>query len=688
MPQLTPLELLQLTQGAPAANPELPVEPGLDYAGMLGYGAPTQPMQPQNPIQAPIEHAQAPGSSISAGRSYQAFNPATFEHIQRGPGSRLDKKIATDRAQVEQEFDPTRQAIDEATQLGMQAQDRASAIEGQKLAATAQGKLRLSQANQNFMAQEQAASDNAKAESQANIQQYRAAVMEAAAAKVDPRQLWEHAGTAGQIGMLVTAFAHDFLGAKGIKTSGMDSIKQAIQNNIDSQVENMRHKREVSQGFKSLWDMQRAQSASDSEARARMQGFYLSALSNAIEGELGQYDSQLAQAKGQAAKAELLKEQVKNDLQVQRYIDEAAHQRAQERIDVYRADLSASIQREQIDATLKAAQAKAQADKLLDRQGRLISDPSLSGGNRVVREFLPGTPGEVMAKKREQSANVLHTVGLIERLVELQDQADRTPPTDLSAVKKLQNEKTRVAEMVRNMVKMGIIYDNSGKQINEQEMKLYEEIVGKKDWWLNGDNVRQFGELAGNLRAKNDMVMNAISTEIGPGDPFYGTTFGKTEFDPANKTLTDLQRAPGAGKPTTDEAERYEKWSKAPNASEAFPVDDLPEKGPGAKASVQHNWDKFKKDNPWALTGERQDTDRRARGSKDPIDVVVADNPSNPDRAFVQLERLADLAMQGDAKAKKIISEMANSPATVSTTPDGLLKAYAQWELATKLQGK
>lgn len=648
----------------------------MDYAQLLGFqDSPAPPAPPPEVVQPQAATPEGAG----AGFSYQAFSPEKYEQIQRGPGTKLDKQMATDRAQVEQSVDPLVQKLQEATNVAVEAETRRSEAEAKRIGVESEGRAAVAKANQEFLTNEQAAAANAQAESVANMAQYKASLMEYAAAKVNPSQLWESSGTGGQVAMLVTAFAHDFLGAKGIKTSGLESIKTAINNNINAQLENMRKKLDVAQGFKSLWEMQRLQSSSDAEARARMRGFYLNSLTNEIDAKLGQYDSQLALIKGQAAKAELLKEQAKNDLIVQKHIEDSSNQRAQRRVQVYVADLSAATARVSAEATIKAAQIKAQAEADKDKVGRLISDPSRSGGNKVVREFLPGTPPETMTKFREQNAKVLNTVGMIQRLVELQDQIDHTVPTgDIAALNRLKSESQRVAESVRNLVKMGIIYDSSGKQINEQEMEIYEQIVGKKDWWLNGDNVRQFGELAGNLRHKNDMVMNAISTQLTPDDPYFGKSLGWTEFDPANKALTDIQRQPGGGKVKSTEVDALVQDAVKPDAAEpAFDkgllgrdIDDAVTPASNDQKKVEKAFEDFKKDQGGVI----QTSNPQVRI---PIDTEA------PTKSFLAIENLAELATKGDESAKKELTRLAK-PTPTDDKNELLLQSYAAWQKATR----
>src|ERR1700759_2413523 len=363
---MDPEDLANIVGGG--VNPEQPAPP--DYAGYLGYATPspaqvavpaptpesgliTSPFQvPEGDDNLPAPGSVNPGSlkqgtSVDLGSkvSQQGSSSAAMAAIQAGPKTALERGEAKDLANVEGEYNPLFQQEHQAAVEKEQADLKVAQIESQKIAATSQAKQKIAAANTDFQAKEQAAMDNAKVESAASIAQYRAALADYQASGVNPSQLWDQGGSVGQFAMIATAFGHDFLGAKGIQTSGLDTINQAIKNNINAQLENINKKQQVANGFKQIWDMQRQQSSSDAEARARVNGFYLAAINNQIDATLGSYDSQLALAKAQSAKAAINQEIVKNDLLVQQHIDTAANARATNRVKAYGDDLQAASAR-------------------------------------------------------------------------------------------------------------------------------------------------------------------------------------------------------------------------------------------------------------------------------------------------------------------------------------------------------
>jgi hypothetical protein len=643
--------------------PDSPAAP--QDTGTPGYNAPvTDPSQdfglpagaPPSPSGLPTNTSVASGAKVGV----EGYNPAANAAIMRGPHTAVDKQVAADRAEVAGQFAPIQAEEKAAVDTGINAKLAEGHLESQKASIAAEGKLKIAAANQDFMAKERAANENAAAEAQSNFANYKAALMDYAASGINPSQLWDNAGTAGQFGIVATAFMHDFLAAKGVQTSGMESINKAIQNNINAQLDNMRRKMDVAQGFKQLWEMQRSQSATDAEARARMNGFYLSALSNQIEGTLGQYDSQLALVKAQSAKAAIQQEQVKNDLLVQKHIDDAANQRATNRVHMYAAELSASSAKYTADAHIKAAEITANAKNKVSPLDGVIVDTSTSGGNVVKRRLLPGIEDKE-GKTRSEAANVFTTVGNIQKLIDLQDQITKAPPDiGIDALKRMQSEERRVAELVRNSVKMSIIYDNSGKQINEQEVKLYDELVSKKDWFLNGDNIRTLGTLKDMMLDKENNKLSAISTEILPGDPMYGATTGTHNMAVGEKTLSSIQSAPGAGRHENTESESLVKDATAPHTSDTYSSN--------------------KDTNAVYANFLIQSNEKLGNGSNQP-NQSAWNFPEKPSKSFEAVNKLGEMARQGDEEAKQRLDDIASGKIKSNDKADqDFLRAYAVWE--------
>jgi hypothetical protein len=700
------------------ANDESPAGGvGTDYAAALGYGAPPPSPAPQlvNPFSgtpgSPVADPQPTGPvtspeqptgessfvgtlgtpaplSVSAGTkvgvSQSGLNMGTLDKLQaksKAPGG-IRGELAKDQQQAQDEYQPVLAEGHAATEQAVTAANTGAAIESDRARILADGKAKLANAQQDFATKEQAATEQAQAEAMSSKASYKAALSSWAAMRVNPQDLWDNSGTAGQFSMIATAFMHDFLGAKGIQTSGMDSIRQAIQNNINAQIQNINHQGDVAKGFKELWEMQRAQSATDAEARQRVFGFYLKGLSDQVEAQASQYDSPLAKAKGMAAVAKLNQEQADNDLKVFQHIDTASAQRQSTAVQLYGHELAASSARYSADMAYQAKMAEINrkaAGKNTDGS-QLLFDKS----GTAYRRFLPDVEPKTKDDLRETSQKMGHTVDNLRRLSELQAQISSRAPGSVIP-NNLYDEAQRAAEQLRNITKMGIIYDNSGKQINEQEIKLYDQMLAQKDWFLNGDNVRSLGILARDILEKTDAKAKGLSYEIGPEDPAYGFKSGDKQFDPAGSALADIQSAPGAGR---HENTNTEKTVESLHSPDAFRTAD-PDKDPGAAgASAWHQLigdTKFRESLPPlarnALRGSLTDRQPTPRFSSDSTIPKIQMPQDVPDNAFVQMNQLADAALAGDSEARSRLAELSRENSTITKIPgQDLLQAYAIWE--------
>lgn len=703
-------------------GPQDTTPPSTDFASLLGYVPPSAPPASPPPPQvggpvvdpsqtSPDDAAQVPTpdqlphpsltpitnaqfglkAGMSAGTSVSGYSQAANTAIHQGPGTALDKKLAGDQAQATQRYSPIIDEQQRAAHEEIEGARQTSDVLSQQALVKGELHTRLAAANQDFAAKEQGAIEKSQAEAASSMASYRLALADYAASKVNPSDLWDHAGAAGQVGMMATAFAHDFLGARGIKTSGLDTINQAIKNNIDAQLANIAAKKNVTEGFKALWEMQRQQSSSDAEARKRMHGFYLSSIGDEIEAKLSSYDSKLALAQGQTAKAKILEAQAKNNLEVQKDIDTAANARATNDVHAYSAELSASSARYAANAHIEAA--KIAAGKKDSPLANLFIDTSKSGDNTAIRRFLPGVTPDAQRKIQENYDNTATTASQIQDLVEIQQKLGAAIPTgNVGLINKLQGEGQRAAEQLRTIVRTNLLYDSSGKAINEQEMKNFDNMVSKNDWWTNGDNTRNLAILAKSKLDRIKANVSGSSYEIPEGDPAHGLKTGHNKAAPAESTIFDIESQPGSGKPEESQTDKLAKWASSPNALEAYDLKKLPKDGPGNQSSVAADWAKARKEGlvnldqylkegeDGKLGGEILNTRTPKVGLLGNHDEahVAGTNPNNPDRAFVQLERLADLAIGGDKKAESLIHELADKGG--DSQLGATLKAYAQWE--------
>jgi hypothetical protein len=189
-------------------------------------------------------------------------------------------------------------------------------VEEQRQANIAAGDIEAQKADTNaqltgeFAArQRQDAVDNAA--DYANIQHkvgakmadYEASINDLASSTINPGRAYSSLTSLQKGGVLVTAFVTDFLGAKGIKTHGMDYINQAIDRDIQAQRDNIDLKKDVAAGKMNIYQMFKQQGDSDFLAAEKTRGALTTAFQTEVIGKLAAFDSPMARAKVEQANA-------------------------------------------------------------------------------------------------------------------------------------------------------------------------------------------------------------------------------------------------------------------------------------------------------------------------------------------------------------------------------------------------
>jgi hypothetical protein len=204
-----------------------------------------------------------------------------------------------------------------AIAFGRQLYDGVDAnVDEQRQANTAIGDIEAQKADANaqltgeFAArQRQDAVDNAA--DYANIQHkvsakmadYEASINDLASSTINPGRAYSSLTSPQKGGVLVTAFVTDFLGAKGIKTHGMDYINQAIDRDIQAQRDQIDLKKDVAAGKMNIYQMFKQQGDSDYLAAEKTRGAMTTAFQTEVIGKLAAFDSPMAKAKVEQANA-------------------------------------------------------------------------------------------------------------------------------------------------------------------------------------------------------------------------------------------------------------------------------------------------------------------------------------------------------------------------------------------------
>lgn len=495
--------------------------PGVDMSNPQNGGV-TSPSGgvalPPGAVNPSLFQTPAPGS---AGASKSGFSTTANAKVQ-ATQSGLDKQLAGERTAVANEYAPFQDDFATANTAAKSAIDLQTAAETAKIDAAAVGKRTIADAQALHGNQVEASYAQARSEAESIKADYRSALRDYGAAQVNPAQLWDSAGKEGRAGFMATAFMHDFLGAKGIKTSAMDTFNQAVRNNIDSQLENIRKKKDVAAGFKDLWDMQRAQSATDAEAKERIYGFHIQAMAGQVDADMAKYDSPLAQAKGAAAKAALQQEMVKSELGVQEHIDAAANARTAQRVQVYDAQLKASMEQAKLNYEKNKDKA-AKAPSI----GDYIVDTSISGGNRFRYQFNT----EDKEARRLVNNKVAATSNMISHVRELQDLQDQLGKQVVGSDKYSQilSEQNRKEIAYRGDVVNAIALAQSGLAVSNEEREEIAKNIPKEGWFTNGSNRAVLGGYIKHKIDDTNTLIHQYAHEIGPDDPMYNRTSGTSQ---------------------------------------------------------------------------------------------------------------------------------------------------------------
>jgi len=636
-----------------------PIDPGL---GPSALPAPT----PLAASPAPL----APGQSVGGKVSASGFSPTKYAQAKKaaapedatiaGGYQRAAARSAPDVAAIQAEGVSAKAA---ETRLASAEAAKSQIEAGQALHTAAIQTKYQNEVKQDY-ADAQAASDAAKAEYHTKLLQI---------PTLNPSQLWDAAGSEGQFGMAAAAFLHDFLGAKGIKTSAMDTINGAIKRNIDGQIANINSKRETAAGFKDLWEITRAQSASTAEARARMQSYGLASLKSELAGQMGGYDSAVAQAKHQMASALIDKEINKQVFDVHKHVDDSANQEATRLVAIRGQNMAAATAKAENESHERIAQITSDA-KSAGKGPRYVFDPETGKGKFV---FKPGVRPEQQDKVLEQVAKFEPANLIMSRLRTLEREAG-SQVFDLTRGTRFSDEQQREFTGLATQLAHSLVAAR-GERPTDKDVIDQLLVVPQKTTFTVGGTSRI---LAGTQAELNDAVQGTIRQFVDdvPKEQQPQGATGRL----AEGSYTDAQIGhAGAPKETTGK--------DVVDQLGASPAAYAPAENPSVEAVS--DWGAF------TTSHGIKDKDilkqRQAAGSK-AEDLI---NYKDPDQVFVQIHDIANQAAQGNAGSMQDLVGIATRTgavkqgapklggggyeqyATPLTDAQKLAKDYAEWEL-------
>jgi hypothetical protein len=683
------LELLPLISqlpGNPAVDQNDPMPPEEsnslnELLPLMGYsmatnpsGPPSEPVLEQPQLEVPVTQSISQGQSVSA----RGFSPQAYNKVVNTAGSRLDRRIAAENDRVERTYKPYMIRQNLAGEAVKSSAEEIGQAESDIVMAKAQGQKDMAAAYQRMETETKKAADDAKAAGDAAKAQYQTALQ--SIPSINPNELWETSGTVGQFGMSVAAFVHDFLGAGGIKTSAMDTINNAVQRNMQAQLQRIEKGKAVASGFKDLWEMQRAQSSSNQEAMARMHGIMLKSLQAGIDAEMGKYDSRLALAKSQQARALIEQEIVNKQMAVQSHIDAAQNNAAQRLIAINGQELQASIASAQIAESRATRLAAEKAARAKAAQGSaVIYDISESGKGQAKWRIAPelADDKELVRGVVNKAAGTQTAIESLRELNELQSEMESSP--DGLNKTRLAKEIDRRENALRSRIVMALVLDQSGKQVTDKEREFIEKLVPAKTWFTNGTNRRIISQLIEGKGNELNTLLQQTTVDITEGDPAYGRISARNRY--AEPEITEAKVIKEGAEVIADEpVDKANKLLLSPDANSPISAKDKEELATTVDASsIEDRWKDFASNVPGS-TGAKP-SNKKPETTQELVEEnwrVQRENneawidPKKPTKAFVAMDTYRRLAAKGDENARQQLELWASMYSTgVPIAPDG-----------------
>ncbi len=649
------------------------------------------PLSPAGPVTSPAE-AAAGGANIvaPAGRglgqianalsqeakaSYSGYSPAASAMVQSGPElAAFNQRNAAIDAKQNATASVFLNGLDEVAQDENAAIDAATKAQTDfdtELAKQRQWFIdergRLLQQQQQMESMLDGDEEAARADYLASLQQ-----------KVNPGALWGRLDFGGKVSMGAAAFIHDFLGAKGIKTSAMDTWNSAVNRDIQAQVTNIEN---AQSGFKNLWDMTVAKSRSKQEAFARMRGYYLETAELQIDQHMMAFKAPLAQANGMKAKAAIRKEKLKNYFEVVKYRDEESRQLKQQSLQ----QLQIELQNAQAKALLAARNAAARRDAAATADP--YQDVLRNSDGEAEWEFNKGIKPEEKQKFRDleaRSGNLDDLASEARTLMrKYKGQAKPWDDTRFAG-----QDAARLRAVVENFTNTRALI-LTGQAATDAIMDRIRSMSDKDLWGQLYQSEGVLAQLQRQMQNEMGRRRQNIAHQIPKGDPRRQTIVTK---DPWNKTsYTDAKNTETtSGYPHQDTpSDTATKALTNPATNDPAEADLI---GTAADAGVYANseWRDFGKENP-GVVADRTKHDPKKHDSEN---YMRAKEGGKTPSWAVGIAILAKRAAGGDGDAKAKLDAFAGvgEGSDAWILPDGAtdansdlgrqMRKFAQYELS------
>lgn len=366
---------------------------------------------------------------------------------------------------------PELQAQQATSQQAMGAAQELSTAQQGQATAQAQGDVAMSRLNSHLASMEQLAAAHA----QAQTAQYRANlegdIARVRAMRVNSGQLLQNMTGGEQFGTAIALFAQGFLGARGIQTGAREALSYWVDRNVADQEAAIRNGDKMVDNDRMLWDMARAQSHDDMEARDRVAAYITAQAQAEIKSTVDSYGSAIARANGDAAVASL-QQDLNNRMAtiVDRY-DQKAHQASQAVWQQHAFNVTASI--ESTKASAEMIKARAEAGKGQPVPGsNLVYDIDTG---KPVGKFLPGVPPEEQVKIRARAAAAQALTANLQELDKFQ--ADVGPVYAGTGKGMLSSADSLRLQALRDKIAWNYLHAMSGAQVTVQEWERAKSII-------------------------------------------------------------------------------------------------------------------------------------------------------------------------------------------------------------------
>ena len=403
----------------PDPDPYKPDDPKTGYSieDMVGYITGIPQSKPTVPT------TRSGSVDVSSREATTRFDDNIFQPMEANRLKGVDRESALEYNKALKQWEPVAQAQAQATENQKAATSMIGDINAEKAKASSQFQLQIAD-----LQKQQAIDDAADfAASQAKVQEkmdeYNQSLKEFSMMQLQPGRAYSNLTSFQRGGVMATAFIQDFLGAKGIKTSGMDYINRGIDLDIEAQKQAMLNKQTELSGKQNLYAMQREISQSDYEATVRTRGMMLEAMRAEVNGKLAAFDSPLAHAQAAAINAQFDQAQAKNMAEIAKEIQTQVTANMQIRTQQRGQNVQAAIARADRESRERIAALEANvalAGKAAPELKNVVHDMS---GTALGQADNPTVYDDIQKKIQGGEEAVVH----LNELVKLAKEASKSP---------------------------------------------------------------------------------------------------------------------------------------------------------------------------------------------------------------------------------------------------------------------